>query len=157
MVKACIGKWALNLRTLQHEWIWRLYALNCRLRAALGLHMAFGQGAARRRELPTHGGTGAAVSIIVNICKSALQDKSNAKKVRWPCIARAKSAILKLEEAMKMFNKGHQKIDCRVCSCEHHGTGDVCDLECICVQPMNGADQGDAASQTLCGSYKCRK
>lgn len=62
-----------------------------------------------------------------------------------------------LEEAMKMFNKGHQKIDCRVCSCQHHGENDVCDLECICVQPMNGADQGDAASQTLCGSYKCRK
>lgn len=59
------------------------------------------------------------------------------------------------EEGMKMLNKGHQKIDCRVCSCEHHCENDVCDLDCICVQPMTGAKQNDAASQTLCGSYKC--
>lgn len=54
-----------------------------------------------------------------------------------------------------MMNKGHQKIDCRVCSCEYHNEDDVCQLDSICVQPVTGAAHKDAASQTLCGSYKC--
>ena len=55
-----------------------------------------------------------------------------------------------------MLNKGHQKIDRRVRSCEHHCENDVCDLDCICVQPMTVREaEPDAASQTLCGSYKC--
>lgn len=70
-------------------------------------------------------------------------------------ISSLRRGIIKPEEAMKMLNKGHQKIDCRVCSCAHHTDDDVCDLDCICVQPMTGSNQKDAAGQTLCGSYKC--
>lgn len=84
-----------------------------------------------------------------------MEENAGGGGARSDCIARPSMGIIEHEEAMNMFSKGNQKIDCRVCSCEYHSEDDVCDLDCICVQPMTGATQQDAASQTLCGSYKC--
>ena len=79
-----------------------------------------------------------------------MEENAGGGGARSDCIARPSMGIIEHEEAMNMFGKGNQKIDCRVCSCEYHSEDDVCDLDCICVQPMTGATQ-----QTLCGSYKC--
>ncbi len=51
---------------------------------------------------------------------------------------------------------GQQSIGCEVTSCEYHSQGN-CDLSNITVQPCSGECTGNAADETLCGSYKSKQ
>ena len=51
---------------------------------------------------------------------------------------------------------GHQCIHCSVASCKHHKEDNHCALESINVQPTPMAYTGEAADESMCGSYDCK-
>lgn len=51
---------------------------------------------------------------------------------------------------------GHQCIHCSVASCKHHNAENYCDLESINVEPTPMAYTGEAADESMCGSYACK-
>ncbi len=51
---------------------------------------------------------------------------------------------------------GHQCIDCSVVSCRHHDEKGHCKLERIQVEPTPMAYTGEAADESMCGSYTCK-
>jgi len=52
---------------------------------------------------------------------------------------------------------GCQTIGCTVCSCAHHDEGaDMCKLDSIRVEPMQGCHTGKACDESLCASYRAK-
>ena len=51
---------------------------------------------------------------------------------------------------------GHQSIECSVVSCKYHDREGKCSLERIQVEPTPMAYTGEAADESMCGSYKNR-
>ena len=53
-------------------------------------------------------------------------------------------------------NSGHQCIECSVVSCKYHNENGHCGLERIQVEPTPMAYTGEAADESMCGSYCCK-
>jgi len=51
---------------------------------------------------------------------------------------------------------GHQSIGCSVVSCKFHDQKGRCSLDSIQVEPTPMAYTGEAADESMCGSYKNR-
>lgn len=51
---------------------------------------------------------------------------------------------------------GHQSIECSVVSCKFHDKEGRCSLSSIQVEPTPMAYTGEAADESMCGSYKNR-
>lgn len=51
---------------------------------------------------------------------------------------------------------GHQSIECSVVSCKFHDKEGRCGLERIQVEPTPMAYTGEAADESMCGSYQNR-
>lgn len=49
--------------------------------------------------------------------------------------------------------KGTQKIECTVCSCKHNCDGKVCELNEICVCPIEGCNT-EKPDESMCSSYE---
>lgn len=50
----------------------------------------------------------------------------------------------------------HQCIECSVVSCKHHDEKGHCRLDKIKVEPTPMAYTGEAADESMCGSYNCK-
>ena len=57
---------------------------------------------------------------------------------------------------MSHSDSGHQSIECSVVSCKYHDQEGRCSLERIQVEPTPMAYTGEAADESMCGSYKNR-
>ncbi len=49
--------------------------------------------------------------------------------------------------------EGNQKIGCKVCSCKHNCDGEFCDLDKICVCPVEGC-HCEEPEESMCSSYE---
>ncbi len=57
---------------------------------------------------------------------------------------------------MPRSDTGHQCIECSVVSCKFHDQQGRCSLDRIQVEPTPMAYTGEAADESMCGSYKNR-
>ena len=57
---------------------------------------------------------------------------------------------------MSHSDTGHQSIECSVVSCKYHDKEGGCSLDRIRVEPTPMAYTGEAADESMCGSYQTR-
>ncbi|MDR1262325.1 MAG: DUF1540 domain-containing protein [Oscillospiraceae bacterium] len=56
-----------------------------------------------------------------------------------------------------MAHKANPGVMCGVCSCVNHDEQNHCRLDTIHVDPMPNASKGNAADESMCGSYSNRQ
>lgn len=95
--------------------------------------------------------------------KDARQRASRDAHIRSRAASRVRSCrvlfsikVRKGRIAMPHPETGHQSIECSVVSCKYHDREGKCSLERIQVEPTPMAYTGEAADESMCGSYKNR-
>lgn len=96
------------------------------------------------------GGEAARDPASSGIARSSLSSSAREELPRPPHFGQEGMILMSHPES------GHQSIECSVVSCKFHDKEGRCGLERIQVEPTPMAYTGEAADESMCGSYKNR-